>query len=105
MTGHASYTTRQAAYDLRKLRGKDLIAKPAGTRRYNVRSTPPALSQPCSHSVTRSSHRSSPASAAPAKDASPRTGLASTATMISLRIGMQNLFHDLGITVNAAAAA
>ena len=36
MTGqtHATYNTRQAAYDLRKLRGKQLVGKPARTRRY-----------------------------------------------------------------------
>ena len=36
MTGqtHASYNTRQAAYDLRELRAKQLVAKPARTRRY-----------------------------------------------------------------------
>jgi len=31
-----SYTIRQAAYDLRKLRGKELIAKPGRTRRYHL---------------------------------------------------------------------
>ena len=36
MTGHAGYTIRQAAYDLRKLRGKNLIVKPGKTRRYQV---------------------------------------------------------------------
>ena len=30
------YTTRQAAYDLRKLRGKHLVVKPNRTRRYHV---------------------------------------------------------------------
>ena len=36
MTGqtHATYNVRQAAYDLRKLRAKQLVAKPARTRRY-----------------------------------------------------------------------
>ena len=36
MTGqtHATYNTRQAAYDLRKLRGKQLAGKPARTRRH-----------------------------------------------------------------------
>jgi hypothetical protein len=36
MTGqtHATYNTRQAAYDLRKLRGKQLVSKPARARRY-----------------------------------------------------------------------
>ena len=36
MTGHNRYTTRQAAYDLRKLRGKGLVHKPGRTRRYHV---------------------------------------------------------------------
>jgi hypothetical protein len=36
MTGQtlATYNTRQTAYDLRKLRGKQLVSKPARTRRY-----------------------------------------------------------------------
>jgi hypothetical protein len=36
MTGHTGYTVRQAAYDLRKLRGKELITKPGRTRRYHL---------------------------------------------------------------------
>ena len=32
----ADYTVRQAAYDLRKLRGKQLVVKPDRTRRYHV---------------------------------------------------------------------
>ena len=36
MTGQDSYTIRQAAYDLRKLRGKNLVVKPGRTRRYQV---------------------------------------------------------------------
>ena len=36
MTGHTGYTIRQAAYDLRKLRGKQLITKPGRTRRYHL---------------------------------------------------------------------
>jgi hypothetical protein len=40
ITGHDGYTTRQAAYDLRKLRGKQLVDKPGRTRRYHV--PPPA---------------------------------------------------------------
>jgi hypothetical protein len=34
--GDHAYTIRQAAYDLRKLRGKDLVHKPGRTRRYHV---------------------------------------------------------------------
>ncbi|MGH3183945.1 MAG: hypothetical protein ACRDOE_18870, partial [Streptosporangiaceae bacterium] len=36
ITRKDDYTTRQAAYDLRKLRGKRLIDKPSRTRRYHV---------------------------------------------------------------------
>lgn len=38
MTGHshADYSVRQAAYDLRKLRAKNLVAKPGRSRRYQV---------------------------------------------------------------------
>ena len=38
MTGQTGtdYTSRQGAYDLRKLRGKDLITKPGRTRRYQI---------------------------------------------------------------------
>src|SRR6266545_358170 len=36
MTGHTDYTVRQAAYDLRKLRGKRLIDKPGRSRRYQL---------------------------------------------------------------------
>ena len=36
ITGQDGYTTRQAAYDLRKLRGKHLISKPGRARRYHV---------------------------------------------------------------------
>jgi hypothetical protein len=33
-TSHADYSIRQAGYDLRKLRGKQLVDKPGRTRRY-----------------------------------------------------------------------
>jgi hypothetical protein len=36
MTGQAGYTSRNAAYDLRKLRGKHLVGKPGRTRRYYI---------------------------------------------------------------------
>ena len=36
MTGQAGYTIRNAAYDLRKLRGKHLADKPGRTRRYFI---------------------------------------------------------------------
>jgi hypothetical protein len=70
ITRHTGYTTRQAAYDLRELRGKISSPNPAG-HGPTSRSTPPAPSPPCSHCVTRSSPRSWPASAAHARDANP----------------------------------
>jgi len=36
MTGQASYTTRQAGYDIRRLRGKNLAERPGGSRCYLV---------------------------------------------------------------------
>jgi hypothetical protein len=36
MPGHDGYTIRNAAYDLRKLRGKHLADKPGRTRRYLI---------------------------------------------------------------------
>ena len=36
MGGQTGYTIRQAAYDLRKLRGKDLVVKPGRSRRYQL---------------------------------------------------------------------
>jgi hypothetical protein len=36
MTGHDTYTARQAAYDLHKLRGKNLAIKPGRGRRYHI---------------------------------------------------------------------
>ena len=79
-TSSAAYSIRQAAYDLRKLRGKQLVDKPARTRRYRVHRGPRAPSPPCSPCATRSSPRSSPRCAALAWDANPRTGHASTVT-------------------------
>ncbi len=36
LTGMAGYTIRQSAYDLRKLRGKNLAVKPGNSRRYQI---------------------------------------------------------------------
>jgi hypothetical protein len=80
MTGRAGYTSRQASYDLRKLRGKGLPSSPPALAATRSRPKRPAPSPPCSRSATRSSPRSWPASAAPAAAANPHTGPASTAT-------------------------
>jgi hypothetical protein len=83
MTGQTQtgYTIRQAAYDLRKLRGKELLVKPGRSRRYQVPAhRPPAPSRPCWPCAIRSSAPSWPVSAAPGWAASPPTGPPSTAT-------------------------
>lgn len=104
MTGHTDYTTRQAAYDLRKLRGKDLIVKPGRSRRYQV--LPPAARTIAALLALRDQV----ISPILAGIRSPRMGRKPTHwTRVdrdyeTLRINMQTLFHDLGITTGAAAA-
>jgi len=104
MTGHASYTTRQAAYDLRKLRGKDLIAKPAGTRRYNV---PLHAARTIAALLALRDQVIAPILAgvrSPRQGRKPAHWTRIDRDYEALRTGMQTLFHDLGITVDAAAA-
>ena len=105
MTGQTDYTTRQAAYDLRKLRGKDLIAKPGRSRRYHV-------SPPAARTITALlALREQVISPIPAGIRSPRMGRKPThPTRIdrdyeTLRITMHTLFHDLGITTTTTGAA
>ena len=105
MTRHADYTTRQAAYDLRKLRGKNLVVKPGRTRRYHV---PPEAARTIAALLALRDQVIAPILAGVR---SPRRGRKPTHwTRIdrdyeTLRIGMQDLFHDLGITPAAVAAA
>ena len=79
-TIHTDYSIRQAAYDLRKLRGKQLVDKPGRTRRYHV---PPLAARTIAALLTLRDQVIAPilaASAARGWDANPRTGPASTAT-------------------------
>jgi hypothetical protein len=106
MTGQTQtgYTIRQAAYDLRKLRGKHLIAKPGQSRRYLV---PPAAARTIAALLALRDQVIGPILAGVR---SPRLGRKPTHwTRVdrdyeTLRIGMQTLFHDLGITAGTAAA-
>jgi len=104
MTGQTTYTTRQAAYDLRKLRGKDLIIKPGRSRRYHL----PA--QPTRTITALLTLREQVIGPILAGVRSPRMGRKpATWTQVDrdyekIRIDMQALFHDLGITTGAAAA-
>jgi hypothetical protein len=105
ITRQTGYTTRQAAYDLRKLRGKDLLAKPGRSRRYHV--LPPAARTIAALLALREQV----IGPILAGVRSPRMGRKPTHwTRVdrdyeTLRVNMQTLFHDLGITTPEAAAA
>ena len=77
MSGQGGYTSRQAAYDLRKLRGKGLAVKRARTRRYHI---PPDAARTIAALLALRDHVLAPAPAVPAADANPRTGPRSTVT-------------------------
>jgi hypothetical protein len=104
MTGQAGYTIRQSAYDLRKFRAKNLITKPGRTRRYHV---PPQAARAIAALLALRDQVIGPILAGVR---SPRMGRKPAAwTRVdrdyeTLRIDMQTLFHDLGITPVAAAA-
>jgi hypothetical protein len=78
--GQTGYTIRQAAYDLRKLRGKDLLVKPGRSRRYQV---PPPATHTIAGLLALRDQVIGPilaVSAAPDSAANPHTGPPSTAT-------------------------
>jgi hypothetical protein len=80
MGGQTGYTTRQAAYDLRKHRGKNLIVKPGRSRRYQV---PPQAARTIAGLLTLRDQVIGPTLAgvrSPRRAASPPTGPPSTAT-------------------------
>jgi hypothetical protein len=72
MNRRADFTTRQGAYDLRNLRGKNLAMKPGRTRRYHIPPEAAGAIAALLASATTSSPRSSPESAAHAAAANPR---------------------------------
>jgi hypothetical protein len=104
MAGQTGYTVRQAAYDLRKLRGKHLVDKPARTRRYHVDN------QPARTIAALLTLRDQVIGPILAGVRSPRMGRKPAHwTPIdrhyeTLRIGMQALFNDLGITTGTTGA-
>ena len=104
MTGQRDYTVRQAAYDLRKLRGKHLVDKSGRSRRYHV---PAQAARTIAALLTLRDQVIAPILAGVR---SPRLGCKPACwTRIdrdyeTLRIDMQTLFRDLGIETAAAAA-
>jgi hypothetical protein len=105
MTGRTGYTTRQAAYDLRKLRGKQLVDKPGRTRRYQV---PPAAARTIAALLTLHDQVIAPILAGVR---SPRLGRKPAhwhqvdRDYETLRIDMQTLLGHLGIATPATTAA
>jgi hypothetical protein len=102
MSGHAGYTTRQAAYDIRKLFGKGLAAKPGRSRRYQI---PPEAVRTITALLTLRDHVIGLIVAgvrSPRMGRKPKTWTPIDRRYESLRIGMQDLFHDLGINTAAA---
>ncbi len=103
MTGQtdADYTSRQGAYDLRKLRGKQLVVKPGRSRRYHV---PAAAARTIAALLTLRDKVIAPLLAGariPRRGRPPTTLTRVDRDYEALQTGMQTLFRDLGI---AAAA-
>ena len=105
LTRNDSYTTRQAAYDLRKLRGKHLVDKPGHTRRYHV---PADAARTIAALLALRDQVIAPILAgvrSPRMGRKPAIWTRIDRRYETLRIGMQELFHDLGITPAATTAA
>ncbi len=103
MTGRteADYTTRQAAYDLRKLRAKAIVVKPDRSRRYQV---PPGAVRTITALTTLRDQVLAPIlagtrSAPPVRER--RAWSAVEHDYEALRIAMEALFNDLGIATAA----
>jgi hypothetical protein len=107
MTGQtdSDYTSRQGAYDLRKLRGKDLITKSGRTRRYQL---PAQVASTIAALLTLRDQVISPILAgvrSPRLGRKPATWTRVDRAYETLRINMHALFHHLGITTTGLAAA
>jgi hypothetical protein len=96
ITGQQDCTVRQGGNDLRKLRGKGLVANSGGAAATTSRSWPRIPSLPCSPCATRSSPPSSRHPQPQANGRKPAGRSAAARDYGNLRIGMQALFQHLG---------
>jgi hypothetical protein len=97
MTGQVGYTTRHAAYDLRKLRAKHLADKPGRTRRYLIS---PGAARIISALLTLREHVIAPllaGTADPRIRRTPRHWTDIDRHYQALRLEMMALFADIGI--------
>jgi hypothetical protein len=106
MTGQspADYTTRQAAYDLRKLRGKRLITKPGRSHCYHV---PGDAARTIAALLVLRDQVISPILAgvrSPRLGRKPATWTALDRDYETLRVDMQALFRDLRLETGQVAA-
>jgi len=104
ITRHDGYTTRQAAYDLRKLRGKHFVSKPGRTRRYHV---PPDSARVIAALLALRDHVIAPILAgvrSPRMGRKPKNWTPIDRDYENLRIGMQTLFQHVGIDPQPSAA-
>jgi hypothetical protein len=93
----ADYTTRQAAYDLKKLRGKHLVIKPSKSRRYHA---PPDALRTITALLVLRDQVIGPILAGvrvPRRGRRPTTWTPTDQHYEALRLEMQALFDDLGI--------
>jgi hypothetical protein len=103
MTGQTpeDYSIRQGAYDLRKLRGKQLVVKPGRTRRYHV---PEAAARTIAALLTLREKVIAPLIAGirtPRRGRPPKNWTTIDRDYETLRRNMQTLLNDLGIATNA----
>jgi hypothetical protein len=97
MTGHTGYAIRQAAYNLRKLRGKDLITKTGRTRCYHLS---PQNAGTIAALLTLREQIIGPILAgvrSPRMGRKPITWTSVDRDYEKIRINMHTLFQDLGI--------
>ena len=97
----AEFTVRQAAYDLRKLRAKQLVVKPGRTRRYQV---PGEAARTIAALLALRDEVISPILAgirSPRQGRKPATWTPVDRDYEALRIDMQTLFADLAVTTEA----
>ncbi len=102
-TSDAEYSIRQAAYDLRKLRGKQLVEKPGRTRRYHV---PPLAARTIAAMLTLRDQVIAPILAAvrsPRMGRKPAHWTRVDRDYERIRIDMHTLFNDLAIETPLAA--
>jgi hypothetical protein len=97
------YSTRQGAYDLRKLRGKQLVTKPGRTRRYHV---PGDAARTITALLTVRDKVIAPLISGirtPRRGRPPKNWTKIDRDYETLRLHMQTLFNDLGVSLNTAA--